>query len=52
MNRRFQKLFREEFKNLLSTKTGWGKNEVLSAFDRASANAALQMLDEQSDNSK
>jgi hypothetical protein len=26
---------REEFERLLSTKTGWGRNEVMAAFDKA-----------------
>ena len=47
MNRRYQELLREEFEKEMSAKTGWGRNDIMAAFDRASAKAALRLLDEQ-----
>jgi hypothetical protein len=46
MNKRYQELFREEFEKEMSAKTGWGRNDVMSAFDRASSRAAFRLLDE------
>jgi hypothetical protein len=46
MNQRYQELYREEFEKLMQRKTGWGRVEIMSAFDRASAIAALRLLDE------
>lgn len=46
MNLKYQQLVREEFVKELSTKTGWGRNDILSAFDRASSKASLTLLDE------
>ena len=50
MNYRYQELFREEFEKEMSAKTGWGINDVMAAFDRASSRAALRMIDEKGAN--
>lgn len=46
-NKKYYEVVREEFEKELATKTGWGRNEILSAFDRAIAKAAMTFLDEQ-----
>lgn len=46
MNKRFVELFREEFQLEMDAKTGWGRNDIMAAYDRASAKAALRLLDE------
>lgn len=46
MNKRYQELLREEFEKEMAKKTGWGRNDIMAAFDRASAAAALRLLDE------
>lgn len=33
---------REEFEKEISTKTGWGKNEIMVAFDKAAARAIVR----------
>ncbi len=48
MNKRYQELFREEFEAEMQAKTGWGRNDILAAFDRASSRAAMRLLDEKS----
>ena len=47
MNKRYQELMREEFEIQMRSKTGWGRIEVMAAFDRASNRAAMRLLDEQ-----
>lgn len=37
----FLKLLREEFLKKIDLKTGWGKNEVMVAFDQASISALI-----------
>lgn len=32
-------LIREEFEKEIGTKTGWGKNEIMVAYDKAAARA-------------
>lgn len=46
MNRKLLNRIRENFQEALQTKTGWGRNEILVAFDQAVAQACLEMLDE------
>jgi hypothetical protein len=36
---------RKQFEKNISTKTGWGKNEVLRQFDMAVATVALKALE-------
>lgn len=48
MNKRYQELLREEFEKEMQAKTGWGRNDVMAAFDRASTRAAFRLLDERS----
>lgn len=47
MNVKYFKLLREEFEKELAAKTGWGRNEIMAAYDRAAAKAALRMVEEQ-----
>ena len=35
----FLDILREEFESMIATKTGWGKNEIMVAFDKASIKA-------------
>lgn len=39
---KYLELLRGEFEKQLQAKTGWGRNEIMQAFDRASAIAALR----------
>lgn len=34
----------EEFENMLTTKTSWGRNELLIAFERAKVKALLRFI--------
>ena len=34
----------EEFEKIINTKTGWGKNELMLAFEQAKTNALLRFL--------
>ena len=36
------RLIREEFEKKISQKTGWEKNEIMNAFDKALANAVIR----------
>lgn len=47
MNVEYIKAIREEFLKELEAKTGWGRNEVISAFDRAATVAGARLLDRQ-----
>ena len=38
----FLDMLREEFETELKTKTGWGRNEILIAFDKASVRAVVR----------
>ena len=44
---RFINLLKEEFENIISKKTGWGKNEVLRTLETAISNAAVKMMEEE-----
>ena len=46
MNKKLVELIKEEFEKIIARKTGWGKNEIMRAFDMAVGNAALHLLDE------
>jgi hypothetical protein len=48
MNQRFVQILREKFEQGLQAKTGWGKNEVLSLFERCLTDAMSQLYDEAS----
>ena len=45
MNQKFVELLKSKFLEGLEAKTGWGKNEVKSLFERCLAEAAVQCLD-------
>jgi hypothetical protein len=47
MNKKLVDLIREEFEAIISTKNGWGKNEIMKAFEMAVSNATLRFLDEE-----
>ncbi len=49
MNKKLIAALRREFVQRLQAKTGWGRNEVLNAFDEAVGSAALALLDEAGD---
>ena len=38
----FYDYIREEFEKEIGTKTGWGKNEIMVAFDKACAKAIMR----------
>ena len=44
--KRMYELIREEFEKIISSKTGWGKNEIMAAFDEATTLACTRLLDE------
>lgn len=46
MNRKFLALLRKKFAEGLATKTGWGRVEIQSLFDRCAAEAAVEALDQ------
>jgi hypothetical protein len=48
-NQELLRIFREKFNAEMQTKTGWGKNDVMAVFDRTSADAAVECLDNQAD---
>ena len=43
----FLKQLREEFYAALERKTGWGKEELKLEFERAAANAALRVVEQE-----
>lgn len=45
MNKKLVELIKEEFEKIISTKTGWGKNDIIKAHNEAIANAVLRFLD-------
>lgn len=47
MNEELFKLIKEKFQAKLSQKTGWGRNEIMAAYDQAVAEAAIQFIDQQ-----
>ena len=48
--RNFIAILREEFFKRLKQKTGWGKNEVMEIFNEAITEAALRLLDKETEN--
>lgn len=42
----FLDLLREEFAKEIGSKTGWGKNEIMVAFDKASIRALIRYAKE------
>lgn len=40
-------IFREEFEKMIAQKTGWGKNEIMVVFDRASVQALIRYARQQ-----
>ena len=45
MNKELLKKIRERFHEKLQAKTGWGRNDVMVAYDQAVSEATLEMLD-------
>jgi len=45
MNKELINLIKEEFDVILSSKTGWGRNEIKTALDQAIYNAVLRLMD-------
>lgn len=45
---RIIRLLRKHFEGRLQRKTGWGRNEVLSEYDRAGTEALAEMLNDKS----
>ena len=45
--RQWMQAIREELEEQLKEKTGWGRLEVMQAFDRACASAALRFVEPQ-----
>lgn len=41
----FLDLLREEFEKTIGAKTGWGKNEIMVAFDKASIKALVRLAE-------
>lgn len=46
MNKKLINLIREKFKAVLASKTGWGKNDVLMAYDHCVTEALIELMDE------
>ena len=46
MNAKLLALIREEFIKELSSKTGWGRNEIIQAYDLACSRATVKFIDE------
>lgn len=45
MNKKLIALIREKFHAKLQGKTGWGKNDVMVAYDQAVTEALLELMD-------
>jgi hypothetical protein len=45
MNKKLLDRIRVLFQEKLATKTGWGRNDVLTAYDQAVNEAVLELLD-------
>jgi hypothetical protein len=45
MNKKLLELIRKHFERRLSAKTGWGRVELLAEYDKAVADAAMELLD-------
>lgn len=45
MNKKLLDRIRELFQAKLATKTGWGRNDVLTAYDQAMNEALLELID-------
>lgn len=46
MNKKLVDLIRQKFEARLQAKTGWGRNDVMVEYDKAVAEALLEMLDQ------
>lgn len=46
MNKKLIQYIREELTKELQAKTGWGRNEIMAAYDRAIGNAIMRLLDD------
>lgn len=46
MNQKLINLIREEFEKILATKTGWGRNQIMEAYNQAVTNAVTKILDQ------
>lgn len=46
MNKKLLELIREKFQARLSTKTGWGRNDVIAAYDQAVSEALVEIVDQ------
>jgi hypothetical protein len=46
MNKKLLALIKEKFEKKISLKTGWGKNEIMLAYNNAVTEAVLEVLDE------
>ena len=47
MNKKLVDTIKEEFEKIIATKTGWGKNEIMRAYDQAVSKAVLRIMDEE-----
>lgn len=47
MNKKLLAKVREKFEQALKAKTGWGRVELLAAYDQAVTEAVLELLDEE-----
>ncbi len=45
MNKQLLKRIREIFEEKISSKTGWGKNELMIEYDKAVNEALIELLD-------
>lgn len=45
MNKELIALIRAKFHEKLQARTGWGKNDVMAAYDQVVAEATLELLD-------
>ena len=45
--RKFVDYLRTEYYKLIATKTGWGKNEIIWAFDKCVGDALINAIDDE-----
>lgn len=45
MNKKLIEIIRRKFAEKLATKTGWGRNDVMTAYDQVVSEALLELLD-------
>lgn len=45
MNKKLIDLIRSKFQARLAEKTGWGRNDVMTAYDQCVTEAIIEMLD-------